>query len=204
MKIQTHTAPCLLVAFLLAASLGCRSTYDMRYRYQPRPAVLHVAVEKESPDTPVHVLVSVVGVRSEKAEVHPGTLEVRMRVDNTSPLRAAVDPASLKLFSADLKEFGRAFVEPATAVYAGPDSAAELTAYFPFPTKPGWGVWDVEGVGLRWTLLLADGGGNVQQSLAQSMAFNRRRPIRDYPDYYEEYEPWRRNHIDGHFHFYGW
>lgn len=194
----------LPLALVFAASLGCRSTYDMRYNYHPRPAVLHVAVQKEATDTPVHVMVSVVGVRSEKAETHPGTLEVRMRVDNSSNLRAAVDVASLKLFSADLKEFGAGEAQPATTVYAAPGSASELTAFFPFPTNPGWGVWDVEGVSLRWTLLLADDAGNLQQTISQSMAFTRRRPIRQYPGYYDEYDPWRRNHIDGHFHFYGW
>ena len=166
------------VALLALAWLGGCATYESDFRYFPRPIELAVEQPPASPAQPVHVLTTVVGLRTSHAKPFPNTVEVGLHIENFSPAPVVFDPAApgaLELFSADLQRF-----HPATTDLAGPTTiatgqAVTFSAYFPFD-----GLHEValDGLNLRWRFRLGEA------TVLQNATFTRR--ARYYGPYYED------------------
>jgi hypothetical protein len=137
---------------LVGLLAGC-SAYDSRYEFGPRPLEFGHSLPG-MPDRAASVLLSVVGVRKRDAEAQlPASVEIRMRVDNQSSGEVRLDPAGLRLYAANLVPFPAPIAPAGVLVVAGGESG-ELTAYFPFPDSKVPGGFDLDGLGLRWTLEL--------------------------------------------------
>jgi hypothetical protein len=136
-----------------AVMLGGCSVYNSRYVYAPRPIDVPAAKPGADDAEPARALVTVVGVRREDAESQlPASVEVRLRLENTSPFRLAFDPASLALISADLDRFPDPIVRPAGSIAVAPGGSAVVEAYFPFPDGRGPDDLDLSGLNVRWTV----------------------------------------------------
>ena len=96
----------VLVVGAAATCLNGCSTYDTRYVFDPRPVDVTAAIPGAATAEPVRTLVSVAGIRrADPASGLPVSVEVRLRLENTSAVPVSFDPASLALFSAGLKQF---------------------------------------------------------------------------------------------------
>jgi hypothetical protein len=136
-----------------AVVLGGCSVYNSRYVYEPRPIDVEAPRPGAEDAEPARTLVTIVGVRraDDKAQL-PASVEVRLRVENTSPYPVEFDPGSLALFSAGLERFADPIVRPGTAVALEPADSAVVEAYFPFPEGRAPGDLDLSGLNLRWSL----------------------------------------------------
>ncbi len=162
----------ILVAGWAVAALGGCSIYDSRYVFGPKPVDVESAVPGATDVEPVRTLVSVVGVRRADDEAQlPASIEVRFRVENTSPASVTLDPTSLVLFSADLKQFPAPIVEPLDPFDVEPQASAVVEAFFPFPDEAGPADFDLSGLNVRWAMRI---GG---QPVTSSASFTRRREV---------------------------
>ncbi len=158
---MSHSTLCPLwrfghaVATLTAAAAtlcGC-SVYDSRYLYEPRPVDVQTTKPGADDVEPARTLVTVVGVRREDSRSQlPASVEVRLRVENTSPFPVAFDPASFVLFSAGLQRFPDPIVQPEGPITVAPAGTAVVKAFFPFPEGRSHSEFDLSGLNLRWTL----------------------------------------------------
>ncbi|MHC4081697.1 MAG: hypothetical protein ACYS15_11630 [Planctomycetota bacterium] len=131
---------------------GC-SVYNWRYVYEPRPVDIQTTKPGADDAEPARTLVTVVGVRREDSKSQlPASVEVRLRVENTSPFPVAFDPASFVLFSAGLERFPDPIVQPEGPVTVAPAGTAVVKAFFPFPDDRGASDLDLSGLNLRWTI----------------------------------------------------
>ena len=180
----------VLVAGWAVAALGGCSIYDSRYVFGPKPVDVESAVPGVSDVEPVRTLVSVIGVRRADQEAQrPASVEVRLRVENTSPASVTFDPTSLALFSADLKQFPAPIVEPPDPFDVEPQASAIVEAFFPFPDEADPADFDLSGLNVRWTMRI---GG---QPVTSSASFTRRREV---------YYPRHRFHFGIGYRFYCW
>lgn len=153
---------------LVATVVGGCSVYDSRFAFDPGPIDVPVS-RPGSPETePVRTLVTVLGVRraDENSSMPPG-VEIRLRVDNTSPYQVTLDPAMLVLFSAGLERFADPIVLPAEPIDLAPGGSAMIDANFPFPDSGTPQDMDLSGLNVRWTLVI-DG-----ESVSSSATFQR-------------------------------
>ncbi len=154
---------------------GC-SVYSSRYTFDPRPVDVELAVPGAPDSEPVRTLVSVVGVRrADAASQLPASVEVRLRVENTSSYPARFDPESLALFSGGLDRFPDPIVRPAEPLDLAPNEIAVVEAYFPFPDDRKPSDLDLGGLNVRFTVQI-DG-----HPVTRSASFTIR------PVYYERY-----------------
>lgn len=169
--MRFRTLVLLSVATLL---WGC-STYDTRYAFDS-PVEVPVAVPG-SDGARVRTLVSVMGVHN--ADKHAGiprSVEVRLRIENTSPARVSFNPRSMVLLSAGLVQFPDPILRPPGDRGLDPGQSAMIQAFFPL------GEWetservDLSGLNLQWTLEIDD------RTLTQSASF-----IRLPTAYYDRY-----------------
>ena len=157
-----------VLTLLVAAGLagGC-SVYDSRYFFDPAPADV-ASARPGAEEAPARTLVSVLGVRRpDKESDLPAGVEVRLRVDNTSPYRVLFDSSTLVLFSAGLDRFPDPIRHPADPVDLGPGDSAVVDASFPFPDGRTPSDMDLSGLNVRWTLVI-DG-----QPVTSSTGFSR-------------------------------
>jgi hypothetical protein len=137
----------------VAVMLGGCSVYNSRYVYEPRPIDVLSAKPGADDAAPARTLVTVVGVRREDAKAQlPASVEVRLRVENTSPFPVAFDPATLTLFSAGLERFPDAIVRPDAPIALQPADSIVVEAFFPLPEGRTPGELDLGGLNLQWTL----------------------------------------------------
>ncbi len=157
------------MSLVLAAALvgGC-SVYDSRYAFDPGPVDVPAARPGAPDAEPVRTLVTVLGVRraDDRSTTPPG-VDVRLRVDNTSPYPVTLDPAKLVLFSAGLERFAEAIVVPAGPIDLAPGGSGIIDASFPYPEAGTPDEMDLSGLNLRWTLVI-DG-----ESVTSSATFGR-------------------------------
>ncbi len=140
------------LAAAAATLCGC-SVYDSRYLYEPRPVDVQTRKPGADDVEPARTLVTVVGVRREDSRSQlPASVEVRLRVENTSPFPVAFDPGSLALFSAGLERFPDPIVRPEGSITVAPAGSAVVEAFFPFPDGRDPDDLDLSGLNLRWTL----------------------------------------------------
>jgi hypothetical protein len=137
----------------VAVMLGGCSVYNSRYVYEPRPIDIEAPRPGADDAEPARTLVTVVGVRraDDKTQL-PACVEVRLRVENTSPFSVAFDPESLVLFSAGLERFSNPIVRPEAPITIEPAGSAVVEAFFPFPEGRTLGELDLSGLNLRWSL----------------------------------------------------
>ena len=142
----------LCAAVALAVSGGC-SVYDTRYLFEPRPLDVQSSKPGAAGAEPVRTLATVIGVRRRDSRSQiPASVEVRLRVDNTSPFPVSFDPGSLALFSAGLEQFPDAIARPHDPVELSPGGTAVVEAFFPLPDGRYPSDLDLSGLNLRWTL----------------------------------------------------
>lgn len=160
----------------LALAAGC-SIYDSRYDYPPGPVDVMSAKPGDSAAEPVHTLISMRGVRKEDAKSDiPASVEVMLRVENTTAWEVTLEPKMLSLFSADLSKFPEPILVPLDMRAIAPGGSAVLQAFFPFPDGRIPGDFDLDGLNVQWTLKI-DG-----QDVTSSATFCR------FPEaYYERY-----------------
>ena len=162
--------------------LGACSTYDARYAYVPKPAVVDVAAPGSDDRPAARTLITVIGVRRRNdVEATPAAVELRVRIENSGDHDVAFDPATLRLVSGDLRDFGPPRLEPeaATAVAAG--APLLVDALFPLPVSAAETPVDMEGLHAAWVVAI-DG-----EDVPVRVAFSRVRPV-----YYGAYgyDPW--------------
>lgn len=175
----------LAVALAASASLGGCSLYRPGYYFEPRPVDVEVAVPDAPDAEPAHILVTVFGIRRADDEQQlPESIEVRLRIENTSPYALSFDPSTLTLFSADLAQFANPIARPPGSTEALPGASAVVDAFFAFPPGTGRHDFDLSGLNLRWTIQIND------TPITSTADFVRRREY--YPDRYYPYS---------HFHF---
>ncbi|MHC4274733.1 MAG: hypothetical protein ACYSUR_13840 [Planctomycetota bacterium] len=144
---------CTFALVGVAVMLGGCSVYNSRYVYEPRPIDIESPRPGADDAQPARTLVTVVGVRREDAEAQlPASVEVRLRVENTSPFPVVFDPGSLALFSAGLERFADPIVRPEAPIALEPAGSAVVEAFFPFPEGRTLGELDLSGLNLRWSL----------------------------------------------------
>ncbi len=173
--VGSATKTLLPVAVAVVVAGGC-SVYDSSYVFDPGP----IDVTADGPgadDEPIHVLVKVVGVRRpDKESQLPASVEVRLRLENTSRSPVTLEPASLVLFSGDLSRFPDPILRPATLLTVAPSESAIVEAYFPFPDGRRASDVDLSGLNLRWTV-------SIDGHPVTSSASVQRRPL----GYYDRY-----------------
>ena len=141
----------LLLGVGLSAAGGC-SLYNSAYVFDPGPVDV-TAYKPGTHDDPVHTLITIVGVRrADKESGIPASLEVRLRVENTSRYPITFEPASLVLFSGDLERFPDPILYPAEPLALAPDQHGIVEAYFPFPDGRKATEVDLSGLNVRWTV----------------------------------------------------
>ena len=166
----------LAVCGLLAAA-GC-SVYDSRYVFDPRPVDVAASKPGAEGSAPLRALVTVLGVR--RADEHakmPACIDVRLRIDNTSPFPATFDPKGLCLFSAGLDRFPEPVLSTQQHLELAPGTFAFVDACFAFPQGSRPAELDLSGLDVRWTVAI-DG-----QPVTSSASFMRR-PGGYYDRYY--------------------
>lgn len=166
-----------LAAIVSTTILAACSIYDYRYEYPPGPVDVIVAWPGAEESEPVHTLVSMRGVRKADPETMlPASVEVVLRVENTSPHPVELEPGSIALFSADLARFPDPIVRPGHDAEVDPGGSSVVQAYFPFPEGKVPGDFDLDGLNVRWTVLVEG------HAVTSSASFAR------YPNaYYERY-----------------
>ncbi len=179
-----------LTLWTVATLCGCTTTYDPYYVFDPKPAPLQIASAPASESQPVHVLVSVIGVRTPRAKEHPHSIEAALRIDNRSPQPVRLDAASFELILADLQSVRPA--QPQAVFTAAPGEKTQFTLYFPLPMERKRIAPALMGLTLRWTMRVGD------QSLSRSVCLTRR--SLPPPAMYYPYDPWRYHYFDAHFH----
>ena len=98
-------------------------------------------------------LLSVIGVRrADNDSQLPRSVEVRLRVENTSPFRVKFDPGSVALFSAGLQRFPDPILHPPATADLGPGESVVMEAFFPFPDDESFSDFDLSGLNVRWTM----------------------------------------------------
>jgi hypothetical protein len=133
---------------------GC-SVYDSAYVFGPGPVDVKSPVPGAADVEPARTLVTVVGVRREDSESDlPASVEVRLRVENTSPLTVSFSPASLVLFSAALEQFPDPIVVPTATFEVEPGESVIVDAWFPFPPGVKAADMDLSGLNVRWALAI--------------------------------------------------
>jgi len=165
MRTQRARPRAALTAALMTALMtagGC-AAYEP-HLYQPRP--LEVALRPDADGDKARMLVSITGIRraDPKADL-PRSVEVRLRIDNRGDKPVNIKPADLELFSANLKQFPDAALEPAGPIQVAPDQTADTLARFPFPDANDL---DLDGLNLRWTASVGD------EQVTHSATFARR------------------------------
>jgi hypothetical protein len=140
------------LAGVAAMLCGC-SVYNSRYVYAPRPVEVESVKPGADDAEPARTLVTVVGVRRDDEESQlPASVEVRLRVENTSPFPVAFDPGTLALFSAGLDRFPDPIVRPEGSVALEPAGSAIVEAFFPLPDGQRPSDLDLSGLNVQWTL----------------------------------------------------
>ncbi len=171
---MTRSLPLALLAVLAAAC----STYDLRYRYQPRPQEVEVQAADR---TAARVLVSVLGIRKAGIEDLPAGAELRILVENPGPepLRPAWTEA--RLLAADLEAFDAPrLLEGGGEVPPRSETLARLL----FPFLPGLERSDLDLDGLHLRLPLEAGG----EEILATATFTRRKDRPGYPRIW--HDPW--------------
>lgn len=167
----------LLLAAVLLAPAGACSIYNQEYVYDPGPVDVATLPPGNGDTEPVHTLITVVGVRRADGKTGlPASVEIRMRVENTSTLPVVFDPRSLTLFTAGLDRFADPIVFERDPLSLAPGRSAVVEACFPFPAGSGPNDYDLNGLNVRWALSI--GGRTVTSSASFS-----RRPT----GYYDRY-----------------
>lgn len=162
----------LLVAVIMVG--GC-VPYEDPFAFEPHPA--DVTAARPGADVePVRTLVSILGVHRPDARDpgKPPAIEVRLRVENTSPFPVTFDPGSLVLFSGGLARFPDPIVAPGEPVDVATGGSVVVDASFPFPGDGTPDGTDMSGLNLRWTLVI-DG-----QPVTSSATFARQPSDWDY------------------------
>jgi len=157
----------VLSAFVLMAVIGC-SQYVDGYNYGPRPVTAQIPATQPQDPPPVTAMASVIGVRyDDQQDQIPPSIEIRLNVENTGRDAVVLDPASMELSTGTLMKFAPAIVRPPTPITIGPDQAADLTAYFPFPGGTSYDSTDLGTLRLRWRLQIGE------RQAGQMVYFNR-------------------------------
>ena len=144
--------PLAILATALSAG-GCSAPYVSGYTYYPQPATVEVVHNDANQQTPLMVLVSVLGVHNEDSHNQiPYSVVVRMRFENVAQSKVTFDPASLELVTGTLRSFSRPRVSPAGTMTLSPGDRKELTAYFPFPPDTGAQDMNLRNLRLRWEI----------------------------------------------------
>ncbi len=167
---------------LLMSAVGC-SPYLADYRYVPRPGL--VEVPSTQPDQPplVSAFASVVGVRyADQQQNIPASVQVRLRLDNTSSQSIVFDPRTLDLVNGSLMRFPPPLLQPVQPTNIDPMQSAVFDAYFPFPQGYSYDNTDLQSLQLRWTLRLSN------RNIGQTVNF--RRAVNVYYDPYWEAPYW--------------
>jgi len=140
-----------VIAVLVAATSGCRSSYSSRYAYSPRP--VHVAVRApEESGSIARAVLSVVGLRRPDEDAGlPAEMHLRIRIESTSAGEIVFDPSRAMLLSADLEEFGPVRVVPELGAIA-PGDVVQADLYFPLPAGRRHDKLDLNGLSLRFGL----------------------------------------------------
>ena len=147
----------LLVAMLglVVSAGGCSGPYVSGYTYYPQPATVEVLRREGNQQSPLMVLVSVLGVHNEDAHQGiPYSVVVRMRFENVAQSKVTFDPASLELVTGTLRSFLRPRVTPAGVMTISPGERKELTAYFPFPQDVAAADMNMQNLRLRWEVTI--------------------------------------------------
>jgi len=175
---------------------SCASYYP-GYSFQPAPDVVSVSPGRTD-QRAARVLASVAGVRRAD-DGRPPEVEVRLRVENLDAARVEVQPQSLVLVTSGLEELGLPRVEPPDVPGLGPGESTTFTAFFPLPPGTDPDDLGLEGLDVRWTLVV-DG----RRVTAQS-SFSRRPPpeIR-YVDPFWWHDPWYHHRGFHHRHPFWW
>jgi hypothetical protein len=170
---------------LVMFSLGGCSVYMSGFDYAPRPAAIGVTSSDPAEAQPAETLVTVVGVRhNDDKEKIPPSVEVRLRIESTSPQPVSFDPASLHLTNGLLQVFGPPLVRPPGPMNIPQGQSATVTAYFPFPVPQGSEHLDLQSLRLSWALRIAN------QEVPQAATFQLQQPVYYYyddPFYYRPY-----------------
>lgn len=145
---------CLLLLIPLVGA-GCTGTYDGRYVFQPKPAVVDVVVDQHA--GPIRTLATITGLRRAESETgEPASIEVRMRIENPGPAAVELEPNSLSLVAGNLAQFPEPSCEPDHVVTIAAEESADLLARFPFPENRYPADFDLAGLSLSWTLVVGD------------------------------------------------
>ncbi len=171
----------ILSAVAIAAILNGCATYQTGYRYRPNPASVTVTGGPATEANAVHVLGTVVGVRTEWAKLHPDTVEIRLLVDNNAPAPVVLAPGELVLRSADLNAFAPPTTDPAEPITVPPGAQEAVTAYFPLGGEDV--DYDLDGLTLRVPLRIGN------ETVARTITFDRRN-VRVYRYRDPFYDPW--------------
>jgi len=156
------------MSFVAVGLAGGCSVYDSRYIFDPAPAEVASSRAGTADEQPARTLVSILGVRRpDKESDLPAGVDVRLRVDNTSPYHVLFDPSTLSLFSAGLEKFPDPVRYPPDPVDIEPGGRAVVDACFPFPEGTTPQDMDLSGLSVRWTLMI-DG-----QPVTSSTGFSR-------------------------------
>ena len=140
---------------LAVAVVGGCSVYDSRFAFDPSPVDVPASRPGSLDAEPVRTLVTVLGVRrADDRSVLPAGVEVRLRVDNTSPYDVMFDPATLVLFSAGLERFADPIAIPAEPMNLAPGGSGMIDACFPFPETGTPDDMNLSGLNIRWTLVI--------------------------------------------------
>jgi hypothetical protein len=151
-----HTDKLHWAAVLVAvacADTGC-STYDRNYAYEPRPLQVNVHDPPDAQAPSLIMLASIVGIRRSD-DTNPAGVEVALRIDNRSDRTVSFDPATLALFTANVRKFPQPTASPDTPTDISPGGELTVEALFPFPIGKYPGPFDLGGLNLRWAVHMA-------------------------------------------------
>jgi len=141
-----------LLGLVTLAGSGCaQPPYEPGYRYFPQPATVDVLRRDGNHQTPLTVLVSVLGVhRADPKNDIPYSVVVRMRFENVGQSHVIFDPRSLELVTGTLRPFEPPIVRPSQTLDLTPGQRQEVTAYFPFPPHVKAENMNMRNLRLRW------------------------------------------------------
>ena len=177
----------LIFATLLVAG-GCSSSpYVSGYAFYPQPAVVpvfHQAPGAASPQKPLTMLATVLGIRREDSQRHiPTSVEIRLRFENDGNAAVEFDPRTLELVTGTLRPFGPPRTSPPQPTMIPPGQSRTVMALFAFP--PGARPRDMNLSYLRLRCYV-----NIErQPVLLNAYFHQAVPETGYDDYPPEWGP---------------
>jgi hypothetical protein len=146
----------LLLLVGVAALLTACSVYDKRYAYKPMTAEVRTPVAGAGGFGPPVTLVQVVGVRrGDERSGQPASVDVRLKIRNTSAKVVTFDPQSLVLWDASAGRFHDPVLRPPDVLSLEPDQTAVVEATFPLPGARKPDDLDLSALSVRWQLEVA-------------------------------------------------